>query len=149
MLTVVGGGTIEAIGDTGAGPSLISEVELSVEVLKSKLRPGKARALQSASTHRIHSKGGAPLEFRLGNASKVFRHEFQVIEGNSTPTILGVDFWAQYDAQFDFKSRQIVMHVGGQAVTVPFKIGDEEDAAPEIKLYAVDDIVIPARSGTY
>ena len=83
---------VDAIADTGAGPSLVSEDKLSVEVTDS-IKPGKAQLMHSASSHHIKSKGAAGLEFTLGNSDQVFRHQWQITEGTGMPTILGNNFW--------------------------------------------------------
>ena len=68
-----------AVGDTGAAPSLFPSNGLSVEVLEGSLRLGRAKLMHSASTHQITSKGGAALQFTLGDEDETeFRHEFQV-----------------------------------------------------------------------
>ena len=85
------GEEIQTIADTGAGMSLCSEDKLSVET-RNLIVPSRARLLQSASTHRIHSRGGATLEFQLGDEQHMFRHAWQITEGGSTPEILGNDF---------------------------------------------------------
>ena len=116
-----------AVGDTGAAPSLFPSNGLSVEVLKGSLRPGRAKLMHSASTHQITSKGGAALQFTLGDQDETeFRHEFQVTEGGATPAILGVDFWAAHAAKFDFTHRVIELQANGKTVKVPFTIGDED-----------------------
>ena len=121
----------EVVADTGAAPLLVSETRLSVEVMKQSLVPGRARVMHSASSHRVKTKGGAVLNFRLSGCRQRFSHEWQVTEGATTPTILGVSFWAKYKAQFDFKDRVIRMTVDGTEVSVPFTIGDEASVAKE------------------
>ena len=65
------------------------------------------------------------MNFRLSGCRQMFTHEWQITEGATTPTILGVSFWAKYKAQFDFKDRVIRMIVNGAKISVPFTIGDE------------------------
>ena len=112
----------EVVAGTGAAPLLVSETRLSVEVMKRSLMPGRARVMHSASAHRVKTRGGALLSFRLSGCKQRFSHEWQITEGATTPTILGVRFWAKYKAQFDFKDRVIRMTVNGAEVSVPFTI---------------------------
>ena len=83
----------------------------------------------------------------------MFNHEWQVTEGATTPTIMGVSFWAKYKAQFDFKDRVIRMTVNGAEIAVPFTIGDEapitESAREEkeVPLYALEDTVVQPGHG--
>ena len=64
-----------------------------------------------------------------------------------------MSFWAKYAAQFDFKDRVIKMMVDGENVQVPFTIGDEKrnglemHAEENVALYALEDTVVPPRSG--
>ena len=116
----------ETVADTGAAPLLVSEKRLSVEVLKRSLVPGRARVMHSASSHRLKARGGARLDFKLSGCDLTFNHEWQVTEGATTPTILGVSFWAKHKAQFDFRDRVIRMVVNGASVVIPFTIGDEK-----------------------
>ena len=99
----------EVVADTGAAPSLVTESRLSVEVLMQSLVPGRAQVMHSVSAHRMKETGGARLVFRLSGCEITFNHEWQIIEGSATPTILGVSFWAKHKAQFDFKDRVIRM----------------------------------------
>ena len=136
------------MGDTGAAPSLFPSNHdgLSVEVLRGTLPPGRAKLMHSASTHQIMSKGGASLQFTLGDDDETeFRHEFQVTAGGTTPAILGVDFWAAHAAKFDFGRRVIELEANGKVVNVPFTIGDE-DADEEVHaVYCAEDVVVPPR----
>ena len=116
----------ETVADTGAAPLLVSENRLSVEVLQRSLVPGRARVMHSASSHRLKARGGARLDFKLSGCDLTFNHEWQVTEGATTPTLLGVSFWAKYKAQFDFRDRVIRMVVNGASVMIPFTIGDEK-----------------------
>ena len=137
-----------AVGDSGAGPSLVSDSMIYVEVLQRTLKPGKARVMQSATTHRIKSRGAATLKFWLGKNRVMFEdEEFQVTTKAKTPTILGVEFWVKYKAKFDFEARVIRMIVKGQAIEIPFTVGDEEEEEEEpTALYLLDDIVVPPRA---
>jgi len=143
----------EVVADTGAAPLLVSETRLSVEVMKRSLVPGRARVMHSASAHRVKTRGGALLNFRLSGCRQTFSHEWQVTEGATTPTILGVSFWAKYKAQFDFKDRVIRMWVNGAETSVPFTIGDEVAATDstqeekEVPLYALEDTVVQPGHG--
>ena len=120
------------MGGTGAAPSLFPSNGLSVEVLRGNLRPGRAKLMHSASTHQIMSKGGASLQFTIGDDDETeFRHEFLITAGGATPAILGVDFWAAHAAKFDFGRRVIELEANGSVVNVPFTIGDE-DADEEV-----------------
>ena len=101
------------VADTGASPLLVSETRLSVEVLTRSLVPGRARVMHSASAYRMKTQGGAQLNFKLAGCALTFNHEWQVTEGSSTLTILGVSFWAKYKSQFDFRDRVIRMVVNG------------------------------------
>ena len=84
--------------------------------------------MHSASTHQISSRGGAALQFTLGDDDETeFRHEFQVTKGDATPVIIGVDFWVAHAAKFDFASRVIELEVNGKVVKAPFTVGDEDD----------------------
>ena len=73
--------------------------------------------------------------------------------GATTPTILGVSFWAKYEAQFDFKDIVIRMTVDGTEVSVPFTIGDEAPVMgntqeeKEVSLYALEDTVVQPGHG--
>ena len=91
---------------------------LAVEVLRDSLRPGRAKIMHSASTHQISSRGGAALQFTLGDEDETeFRHEFQVTDGGATPAIIiGVDFWVAHAARFNFASRVIELEVNGKSV---------------------------------
>jgi len=135
-----------AVGDTGAAPSLFPSNGLSVEVLRGSLRPGRAKLMHSASTHQITSRGGAALQFTLGDEDETeFRHEFQITEGGATPAILGVDFWAAHTAKFDFAERVIELQVNGKMVKVPFTIGDEDVDERVQAVYCAEDVVVPPR----
>ena len=109
--------------------------------------------MHSASAHRMNAMGGAKLDFKLTGCAKNFNHEWQLIEGATSPTILRVSFWAKYASQFDFKDRVIKMIVDGEKVQVPFTIGDEKrketemGAEENVALYALEDTVVPPRSG--
>ena len=119
---------------------------LSVEVLRDSLRPGRAKLMHSASTHQTTSKGGAALQFTLGDDNETeFRHELQVTEGGATPAILGVDFWAAHAAKFDFVKRVIVLEVNGKVVRVPFTIGDEQGDEEAHAVYCAEGVVVPPR----
>ena len=148
-----GGVEEETVADTGAAPLLVAEKKLSVEVLKQSLVPGRARIMHSASPNRMNAMGGAKLDFKLTGCAKNFNHEWQVIEGGTSPTILGVSFWAKYASQFDFKDRVIKMIVDWEKVQVPFTKGDEKrketemGAEENVALYALEDTVVPPRSG--
>ena len=133
---------VEAIGDTGAGPSLVPEANLSVEVLNG-IKPGRARMMSSATAHAIKAKGGASVSFRLGDDPHEFRHEWQVVEGDTTPIILGNDFMAKYKAVFDFGRRIIVLTVNGREVWVPFEVGDEKAKEEEAAVYSLEDRLVP------
>ena len=143
----------ETVADTGAAPLLVSENRLSVEVLQRSLVPGRARVMHSASSHRLKARGGARLDFKLSGCDLTFNHEWQVTEGATTPTILGVSFWAKYKAQFDFRDRVIRMVVNGASVVIPFTIGDEKAKAgstheeEEVALYALEDTVVQPFQG--
>ena len=138
----------ETMADTGAAPLLVSEKRLSVEVLKRSLVPGRARVMHSVSSHTLKARGGARLDFKLNGCDLTFNHEWQVTEGATTPTILGVSFWAKYKSQFDFRDRVIRMVVNGASVAIPFTIGDEKTTAgsahveEEVALYALEDTVV-------
>ena len=135
-----------AVGDTGAALSLFPSNGLSVEVLRGSLRPGRAKLIHSASTHQITSRGGAALQFTLGDEDETeFRHEFQVTEGGATPAILGVDFWAAHAAKFDFAKRVIELEANGKVVKVPFTIGDEDVDEKVQAVYCAEDVVVPPR----
>ena len=141
------------MADTGASPLLVSETRLSVEVMKRSLVPGRARVMHSASAHRVKTRGGALLNFKLAGCRQVFSHEWQVTEGATTPNTLCVSFWAKYRAQFDFKDRVIRMTVNGAEVSVPFTIGDEAPVTGstqeerEVSLYALEDTVVQPGHG--
>jgi hypothetical protein len=143
----------EAVADTGAAPNIVSEHRLSVEVRQNSVVPGRARLMHSASSHRIKSRGGASLNFKLKGCDRRFKHEWQVIAGEEAPTIIGTSFWARHKAKFDFEKRCIEMTVEGERVQVPFTIGDESqgeaegEEKEETALYAVEDMVVPPRSG--
>ena len=143
----------EVVADTGAAPLLVSETRLSVEVMKWSLVPGRARVMHLASAHRVKTRGRALLNFKLSGCRPMFSHERQATEGATTPTILGVSFWAKYRAQFDFKDRVIRMTVNGAEVSVPFTIGDEAPATgstqeeKEVSLYALEDTVVQPGHG--
>ena len=136
---------IEVIADSGAGMSLCSETKLS-EDTKSRIMPRMARLMQSASTHRIHSKGGAILEFQLGDEPHMFNHKWQVIEGSGTPEILGNDFWVLHKAKFDFDTRKIYLQVEGRQMEVPFTVGDEKSDERIMTVCSVQDVMVPPRS---
>ena len=91
---------------------------LAVEVLRDSLRPGRAKIMHSASTHQISSRGGAALQFTLGDEDETeFRHEFQVTDGGATPAIIiGVDFWVAHAAGFNVASTVIELEVNGKSV---------------------------------
>ena len=92
---------------SGAAPNIVAEHKLSVEVRQNSVVPGRARLMHSASSHRIKSRGGASLNFKLKGCDKRFKHEWQVIAGEETPTIIGTRFWARHKAKFDFEKRHI------------------------------------------
>ena len=138
----------EVVADTGAAPLLVSQTRLSVEVMKQSLAPRRARVMHPASAHRVTTRGGALLNFKLAGCGQMFSHEWQVTEGSTKPTILGVSFWAKYKSQFDFKVKAIRMTVDGVEVAVPFTIADEvpltgsTQEEKEVSLYALEDTVV-------
>ena len=136
-----------AVGDSGAAPSLYPLSGLSVEVQKSSIRPGRARLMHSASAHNLGSKGGAKLNFTLGDCPHVFNNEFQITDGGGVPAILGVEFWDEYESKFDFKRRAIEMTLhDGSAVHIPFSIGDERRNEEHVAaVYCLEDVVVPPR----
>ena len=135
-----------AVADTGAGPNLVSDMVVNVEKVDKRLKPGKARIMQSATTHRINSRGSAQLRFKMEGCNVIFSDEFQVTAGAKTPTILGVEFWMKYKATFDFRAREIRMLVEGQEVRVPFTVGDEDEPAASTPAYSVEDVVVAPHS---
>lgn len=139
-----------AIADTGAGMNICPDGLLDVEVIKENLRPGKARAMQSASTHDISSRGEAKLSFRLGALDHKFEAKWQIVNEGQAPLILGNEFWDEHEAEFNFRRRVIVLHVEGTdgnrgTMEIPFTIGDEQKADTEkpMAIYSIEDKVIP------
>ena len=137
---------IDVIADTGAGASLCAQSKLSLQVQATSIKPGRAKLLHSASANAIKSLGGAVFRFQLGEDDHVFQHEWQITEGSAVPTILGNDFWARYDASFNFASRTIDMQVGSKRVQVPFLVGDERSTEEESSLCSAVDMVVPPRT---
>ena len=89
------------------------------------------------------------MNFKLAGCALTFNHEWQVTEGSSRSTILGVSFWAKCKAQFDFRDRVIRMVVNGVQMSVPFTTGDEKEDTQEEKvvLYALEDTVVQPGHG--
>ena len=86
------------------------------------------------------------MEFQLGDEQHMFRHAWQITEGGSTPEILGNDFWAQHQAQFDFATRKIYLQVEGRRMAIPFTVGDETSDERARPVFSVQDVVVPPRS---
>ena len=81
--------------------------------------------------------------FKLGDDEHVFRHEWQTMENDTVPVILGNDFFAKHKARFDFDSRVIKLTVGSKIIDVPFTVGDEQATEQDKALCSMVDVIVP------
>ena len=86
------------------------------------------------------------MRFCLGDSDHVFEHEWQAVNDNAVPKILGNDFWTAYKAKFDFGARVIEMTAGSKHIAVPFTVGDEHEREQEKVLCSMVDMVVPPRT---
>ena len=86
------------------------------------------------------------MEFTLGESEHVFQHEWQAMDSDSVPIILGNDFWSRHKATFDFETRTISMVAGTRRIVIPFTVGDEHEKEQAKGLCSMVDIVVPPRT---
>ena len=129
-----------SVADTGAATEIMAECRLDAETM-STCKGDRARNLRNASGGSMGSRGEVMVAFKLGNCPLEFNHPFQAMTSDSTPTILGCEFWDKYQASFCFATRKISLVVEGKMYTIDFTCGVQGTVCMvEEPLMALEDV---------